>query len=226
LLVAPDRPEELHAALVQLIGDDTLRERMGEAGARRVHHVTNYRTMAAGMEQIYLETIGKVGSQRQARREQLWPRELSLFAPSDACCYSGSWITQEAAPGQPYRVGQPGAVLTFEAHGGTILRLVTLRHNWSGVLEVHADDTRIGYIDLYKAAELQLNHTINLQLPGEPSNRVIVRLKVHSEHNPESHASQVWLKHVAFILPPDPLLLEADVCASVDGEKVPCHSQG
>jgi glycogen synthase len=57
LLVEPGNVDELQAALAQLMNDSGLRERMGVAGALRVHHQQNYHTMAARIEAIYRETI-------------------------------------------------------------------------------------------------------------------------------------------------------------------------
>jgi glycogen synthase len=202
LLVTPDSPHALRAALAQLMRDDALRERMGQAGAQRVRQIMNYQTMAIRMEQIYFETIAQVGAERRAQREQLWPRELPLFEPSDLMRLSEDWVTQEAMPGQRYRLGQPGATLAFEACGGTILHLVALRHSWSGVIEVRAGMEPPRYIDLYKPGELQLDYTIDLRLPGAPDKPVTITLLVHSERNPASQASQVWLKQIVAAVPP------------------------
>jgi glycogen synthase len=62
VLVAPDCPPELHAALARLMGDETLRHALGAAGMRRVQQGQNYRTMAAALEQVYSETIARGGT--------------------------------------------------------------------------------------------------------------------------------------------------------------------
>jgi hypothetical protein len=202
LLVSPDSPDELRAALAKLMRDGGLRERMGRAGVQRVRQVMNYQTMAKGIEQVYLQTMAQVGAERRARREQLWPRELPLFEPSDLVRLSEDWATQDAMPGQCYRLGQPGATIAFEARGGTTLQLVALRHSWSGVVEVRAGTAPPRYINLYKPGEIQLEYSVELRLPGAPDEPVTVMLLVHSERDPASHASQVWLRQILAFAPP------------------------
>jgi hypothetical protein len=167
-----------------------------------VRQVMNYQTMAKGIEQVYLQTMAQVGAERRARREQLWPRELPLFEPSDLVRLSEDWATQDAMPGQCYRLGQPGATIAFEARGGTTLQLVALRHSWSGVVEVRAGTAPPRYINLYKPGEIQLEYSVELRLPGAPDEPVTVMLLVHSERDPASHASQVWLRQILAFAPP------------------------
>ena len=57
LLVEPGDCDQLQAALARLMNDSGLRERLGAAGALRVHQQQNYLTMAAQLEAIYRETI-------------------------------------------------------------------------------------------------------------------------------------------------------------------------
>lgn len=201
LLVSPDRPDELQAALAQLMGDAALRARMGAAGARRVLELTNYRTMAARAEQVYLETIGATESARRARRSRLWSRGVSLAQPSPRLRFGGAWVSQEAAPGHRYRVGAPNATLDLDTGGASALRLVALRHPWSGVLEIRAGETAPRYVDLYQPAGMDLDYTVEISLDGPASGAGVVTLRVHPERNPASHAAQVWLKHVFFLQP-------------------------
>jgi glycogen synthase len=209
LLVTPNDPDELRAALAQLMSDDDLRQRMGQAGARHVHHVTNYRTMAERMEQVYLETIASVGAQRQMRQERAWPREIPLFASDEGLQYSGSWVTQDAVPGQTYRRGEPGATLHFAVNSEATLRLVALRHDWSGVLEIRAGDAPPHYVDLYKSGPMQLDYTVDIQLEGTVGELIDITLRVHPERYPESRASEVWLKRIAVLLTAEAVLQES-----------------
>jgi glycosyltransferase involved in cell wall biosynthesis/GT2 family glycosyltransferase len=66
LLVAPDDPEALRRAMERLMGDEALRARMGQAGRERVVQKQNYRTMAAGLEQVYYLTIERSGKVLEA----------------------------------------------------------------------------------------------------------------------------------------------------------------
>jgi len=196
LLVAPGDAGELGAALAQLMGDHALRRRLGEAGARRVHQRHNYRTMAKRMEEVYFETIANADVSWQTQRERVWPRDLPLFADSELVAFRGPWLTQEAVPGQRYRLGQAGAELTFETNGGATLRLVALRHDWSGILEITADQKTIAYLDLFTLGDMQLSYTTDIGVPGSIGEQVTITLRVHHERNPASHATQVWLKQV------------------------------
>ena len=74
LLVTPDCPKELHDALAKLMCDSSLRSKMGQAGAGRVHKRSNYRTMAAGMEELYRGVIEDFGEERLQKRENIWSK--------------------------------------------------------------------------------------------------------------------------------------------------------
>jgi hypothetical protein len=197
LLVSPDNPEELREALLALMRNDPLREQLGQAGWRRVHRVTNYRTMAVRAEQVYQETIERAGAACKARRAYVWPRELSLFDASAELQWSGAWSTREAVSGHLYRLGDAEAVLTFNVRGGDALRLTLLRHSWSGILEATLGDGSPIYIDLFKPGDLELDYTVDIPAAKDPEECVSVKLRVHPERNPESYASQVWLKRIA-----------------------------
>jgi glycogen(starch) synthase len=199
LLVPPDDPEDLRKALLLLMGNDSLRKQMGQAGWQRVHQVTNYHTMAAQAERVYQETIDRVGAACKARRTYLWPRELALFDTSTELQWSGAWSTREAVSGHLYRLGDSEATLTFHVRGGDSLRLTLLRHSWSGILEAILGDALPIYIDLFKPGDIELDYSVDIPISIDPEECVRVKLRVHPERNPESYASQVWLKRIAVI---------------------------
>ncbi len=72
LLVAPDQPEALGAALARLMQDDELRLCMGNAARERIHKRDNYQTMAAGLEGVYRLVVAKKGARYKARRKSIW----------------------------------------------------------------------------------------------------------------------------------------------------------
>ena len=197
LLVAPDSAEELRLALSRLMRDAGLRQRLGEAGGRRIRERSNHRAMAARMVDVYRETIEAAARERPPGREQLFFRELPLFAPSAIVDFNGEWVTQEATPGHVYRMGMPGASLSFTATPKCMLHVVALRHAWSGVLEILTGDAPPHCVDLYKAGHMNLTHSMHVPITGDGDRPVRITLRVHSEHNPESQAGQVWLKQVA-----------------------------
>ena len=206
LLVAPDRPPELATALAQLMRDDALRQRMGAASTRRIHDVTNYRSMASAMERVYWETIAAVGEQRRTRRRQLWPLSLPLFDRPGILCHDGVWLQRDVTAGEPALVGEPGASLRLEARGESLLSLTTLQHPWSGVLEVRLGDLPPRYLDCYAPEMASVSTT--LALPGPAEAIIPVVLRIHAERNPASIASEVWLLRVCAALVADdtPLL--------------------
>jgi glycogen synthase len=197
LLVSPDNFAELREALSLLMHNDSLRQQMGKAGWRRVHQVTNYRTMAAQAERVYLETISRAAAPYQERRAYLWPRELPLFDASTDLQWSGAWSTREAAPGHLYRMGDAEATLIFNMSGSDSLRLTLLRHSWSGILEITRENALPIYVNLFKPDDLELDHIVDIPTATDPKERGWVKLRVHPERHPESHASQVWLKRIA-----------------------------
>ena len=72
LLVPPDHPEELYAALARLMQDDDLRIRMGHAAQERIILRDNYLSMSIRLEQVYRQVIQQKGSEYRARRQTLW----------------------------------------------------------------------------------------------------------------------------------------------------------
>jgi glycogen synthase len=199
LLIAPDCPEGLMEALITLMSDDPLRERMGQAGAERVHEQVNYRTMASGMEKIYRDVIKAGGGARRTTRTKLWPRELPLFAASDRFELNGPWEVREDKLGQRYLLGRPNASLSFQVRGGTSIRLVALRNSQSGVLAVRVNHSLFQFIDLFAPECSRLESPMVIDLPGLWDECIKVVLSVSEEHNLKSLASEVWLGSVAVI---------------------------
>ncbi len=72
LLVPPDHPEELYAALARLMQDDDLRIRMGHAAQERIILRDNYLSMSIRLEQVYRQVIQQKASEYRARRQTLW----------------------------------------------------------------------------------------------------------------------------------------------------------
>lgn len=210
LLVTPDSEEELFTALKRLMDDDELRLRMGEAGRQRVHDQMNYRTMAADLEGVYREVIERHGAEARRRRESMWGYDLLTGAHGECGRLLGDWTTAEAIPGAIYRRGDPDATLQFEAQGGSLLQIIALRHEWSGILEVRADGQVVAYIDLYKPGPLEPEYGVTITLPEKSEGLLTVTLRVHPERNPASYDSQVWLRRVVLRPPlearlaPDP----------------------
>lgn len=195
LLVESDQPEQLHAALSRLMADHKLRHHMGLAGAHRVRHVTNYQSMARGMELVYRELAATVAQERRLQRESVWPRDLPLFGDSPLC-FEGAWLTREVDLGGVYRVGQADAVLRLTAPGSSVLALTLLQHRWSGILTLQIGANPSRYVDLYRAAEDYAMRELEVRLPGTADQLVEVVLRVHRERNPSSYASEVWIQRI------------------------------
>jgi len=196
LLVKPDCPDELREALARLMADDGLRQCMGQAGEQRVYNRSNYRTMAEGLEKVYLESITRVGERRRAKRECFWPKEVPLFQPSPLVRIKGNWKTKENNLSLLYLMGKPGAEIHAQAWGDSMLRLVCLRHPWSGILEIQFNGSVLRYLNLYKPGESEPQYCFALLLPGNPQDLYEVTLRVLQERHPESHASEVWINRL------------------------------
>ncbi|GAB4209810.1 MAG: hypothetical protein OHK0022_41560 [Roseiflexaceae bacterium] len=150
--------------------------------------------LAVALETVYLALVERLAAERAARRERTRIRSLPLDAGGPTTLL-GVWQAQEAVPGERYLTGGVGAQIGFSAHGGTPVRLVLLRHPWSGVLQVCVDGATLRYVDLYKPGLLEYRYVVEFSLPASEQ-PVAVTLRVHPERNPESFASQVWLKEI------------------------------
>lgn len=199
LLVAPDAPAELGAALARLMGDGALRERLGRAGLRRVQELMNYRTMAAALERVYLDLAGELGAERAAARRRAWQRPLPLFGETPLLRRRGPWQRRESGPGQAYLVGAPGAALEFTAAGGSLLSITALRHGWSGVVQIRLGAAEPCYLDLYQAEGVTPEHTQSYAVAGASGEEIPVRIEVFSEHNPAALGSEAWLRQIRLV---------------------------
>jgi len=65
LLVEPDRPEELAAAILELLGDGDLRHRMGRAGRQQVATRFTARAMARATAQLYESLLREVAGRTE-----------------------------------------------------------------------------------------------------------------------------------------------------------------
>ncbi len=197
LLVAPGDAPALAAALGRLMSDRALRERLGQAGRRAVMERLNHVAMAERMVAIYLEAIARTGEERRRDRHArfglgdatLLRPEVSLEAP---------WSIRERRPGGSYVfTDQPGSALRFEVPGGGVLSLIALRHPRSGVLRIDMDGQPPRYLDLFSVAA-EPDVTRDFLVPGSPEKHVRVVVRVHPERNPESRASEVWLRRITY----------------------------
>ena len=200
-LVAPGNPTELQSALADLMRDDARRRQMGQAGAERVHKRENYRSMAAGMEQVYRSAIATYGHARRARRAGLWPRDLRLLEPDDRLAQTGDWRQTVAPNGQAYLVGRPGASLQFTTRALAQIQLTTLRHGWSGVLGVTTNAGGQQVLDLYWPSERPIEYadTSCITLGGVLDEPLVATLRVLDVRNPDSYGSEIWLKRLALV---------------------------
>lgn len=66
LVVPPDDPQAMAAAINRLLGDDELRKRMGAASLARVHAEFSQETMAARMLDLYQEVLAEKSPSRNA----------------------------------------------------------------------------------------------------------------------------------------------------------------
>jgi glycosyltransferase involved in cell wall biosynthesis/GT2 family glycosyltransferase len=198
LLVEPGDADALREALERLMGDRELRERMGQAGARRVREQANHRTMAAALERVYRETAERVGEERAARRARLAAHDLPLFDPSPHLAFSGHWEAKEDPQGRRYQVGWAHARLVFKANGGGLLWLVLLRNPWSGILEVGVNGSVWARFDLYKPGAPEPDYVVTCQLP-HAAGQLTVSLTVLPERNLESQAFDIWINHLRIL---------------------------
>ncbi len=204
LLVPPGDAEALREALATLMGNDQLRERMGRAGAERIRSRTNHKTMVCALEQVYDETIAAHAQECARVRQYSWPRVIPLWGPDSAVRLSGPWEQREAVPGRHYLRGDAGAVLEVELPSPSTLRITALRHAWSGILIVSCRAQCPAYYDLYvdSSQGLELDYQIDVAVDNRPA-PTLVTLRVHSERNPASHESCVWLRRLEFIPHPE-----------------------
>jgi hypothetical protein len=201
VLVEPGSVPALTAALDRLMGDAELRRRLGEGARAKFARDADHVAMARRMLPVYEDAIARNGVRAA---ERLRRHVASAIRVRDAAAVrrEGTWEEREPRPGEPYLVAErPGASLRFEVPGGSVLSLVTLRHDWSGVLAVDVDGQPPVYLDLFDR-RADFKRRTDLPIAGAPDDRITVRLRVQPWRNHESHASQVWIRQV-FLSQPD-----------------------
>ncbi|GAB4112632.1 MAG: hypothetical protein Fur005_32580 [Roseiflexaceae bacterium] len=199
LLVPPGDALALGEALARLMSNDHLREQIGRAGQERIRQRTNHQTMAQALEQVYHETIAAHAEECAAVRSSNWPREIALHGTHAEVCLSGSWEQREAFPGSIYLRGEAHATLEVQVPNNTLLRIVALRHAWSGILKISTGSGQIHYLDFYLPANAEPTYQADIAVGGLPGNTATVTLQVHSERNPASYESTVWLHSLQII---------------------------
>jgi glycogen synthase len=199
LLVTPDSPLELRDALAQLMQDQALRESMGKAGKHRIRERDNYQTMALHLEKVYMSLIAAKGDEYQARRKGLWPRALPLLESGHGVRWSGPWELHKTAANQFFCKGAPGASLEFEAQTGSRLEVAARRHPNSGLVKVCVNGRTHRYLDLYSPRE-DLEYRKEIQFPNQEQGPLEVKLQVHSERNPQSYGTEIWLREVQAVM--------------------------
>jgi glycogen synthase len=210
LLVSPGHVEELAGAMATLMADDAMRQRLGAAGRERVQARQNVTSMTIGFETVYRSVLDRLGEARTRRRRLVWKAPVSLAEEGGeyGLQRSGAWQFLEAIPGAKYLVAEePGSSLSLRVPQGSTLEITALRHSWSGVLAVFADDTLLQLINLYReGAGLDPAFLTRIPLPSAAGSQgpngqnghpyVRLRLEVQPEKHPASAATQVWVRQV------------------------------
>ncbi len=203
LLVPPGDAESLREALATLMENDHLREQMGRAGAERIRKRHNHMTMARSLEQIYDETITAHAQECAEVRGRRWPKTIPLWCDDSQIRLFGHWRRREAVPGRHYLCGDAGAALEVELPSHSMLRITALRHAWSGILCVSGEHMPARYYDLYLDAScgLELDYPIDIGVTPDKGtgHTTVVKVQVHSERNPASYESVVWLHRLEII---------------------------
>ncbi|HXJ33716.1 MAG TPA: glycosyltransferase [Candidatus Eisenbacteria bacterium] len=195
VLVEPGSVQALTAALDALMGDAELRRRLGEAARAKVARDLDHLAMARRMIPVYESVVRRMDARARERRRRHVASAIP-FRDARAVERVGAWEEREPRPGETYLVAErPGAALRFEVPGGSVLSLVTLRHDWSGVLAVDVDGQPPVYLDLFER-QPDFRRRTDLPIVGAPDDQVAVRLRVQPWRNLDSRASQVWIRQV------------------------------
>jgi hypothetical protein len=202
VLVEPGSVPALTTALDTLMRDPDLRRRLGDAARAKVAADLDHLAMARRMIPVYEDAIARMSARAAERRRRHVGSAIHL-RDAAAVRRDGAWEEREPRPGEAYLVAdRPGASLRFEVPGGSVLSLVTLRHDWSGVLAVDVDGQPPVYVDLFQR-RVDFKRRTDLPIAGAPVDRIAVRLRVQPWRNVDSHASQVWIRQVFLSHPAD-----------------------
>lgn len=199
ILAEPGNADSLAQALAGLMDNPELRQRMGAAGRRRILTVSNYQAMAARLEEVMRETIQHKQAETSASRHRLWPKSFDLFGSDSNLTLIGSWKKHQH-DGHFYLVGQTGARIQLSIPSGHLLRCRTLRHAWSGALEIAIPDCEPRIVDLYAAPD-QVDRLFEFQVTSgaQDSQARVVTLQVLDERNPSSGGDEVWVASLSLI---------------------------
>lgn len=198
LLVKPGDAADLRHALETLMDDPETRVRLGAAGRAKIADVANYRRMAAALETVFQESVEAHKDQTALDRGQLWPTALGLFGDDPAIELTGDW-TRHTYDGRMYLVGQPGSIMRISLPAQFSVRCRTLRHEWSGALEVRTYTGR-QVVDLFvEAGRTDRLHEFVLDGPDSAYGPQRMTIQVLDERNPLSQGNEVWIASLALI---------------------------
>ncbi len=197
LLITPGVSDELEDALIKLMQDENLRERMGASGKRRIQERDNYKQMTLRLENVYYSLVANKGNEYVAFRKLFLPRCLPIFDNNITVQRDRTWEITQSDSGVFFLAGNPLASITFESRAGTAMDMIVFRHPQGGILELRVNEKVYKYFDLYSPNhDLGDGTRIRVYLPGNKNEAVKIKLFVHPEHNPESFGNEIWLKQV------------------------------
>jgi hypothetical protein len=148
LLVEPGNVASLQAALLRIVGDAELRERLGRAGRAAFDAEFSFTRMATGLgaflggfERVRVPAADVMVASGSARSAHLWDDQEGLLLT-------------------------PGSSLELPARGGTLF-LTFWRHPWSGYVRVRAGE-QVVEADLYTATSGLFTLQIDGVTPDHP----------------------------------------------------------
>lgn len=160
--------------------------------------VLPYKNPASASTEVFLNrvlTFREAWSSSRARlvQETVEPLDLS------ALTRRGIWEQRpQALAERDYLMSrEPGASLEFAAPGGGALEIVTICHDWSGIIAVQIGNQRYR-ADLYRPT-LEASCRHQFDLPGAATERIPVTIEVLPDRNPASASTEVFIQRIAVV---------------------------
>ena len=196
LLVPPEDPEALRAAIARLLDDPELCRCLGTLGWRSVQTDFASELMARRTADSYARLLKEVAVRYQPGLAGFCERPVNL-TDAGRVQFTGRWDVRAEANGDSYRVCTvPGSALELTVPSGCAPVFYFSGHVRAGVVSLTAGEHH-EYFDLYRETQLDDLRWETGSVGSQGLKEAMFTLRLESEANPQAEGREAWLRRVA-----------------------------